>query len=686
MFDSFQGDVLREYREWIGSSFRVPQVTGGARDFLLHVQAQAASGRYQGLWGHQREAVTRTIFASEVLRNRDQAWRDVLLNMATGTGKTAVIAALVAYFRCVHDVRSFLVLTPNTIVRERLSADFDGPSRVDSVWRRFGLFPPEFAHLVHDMSAYVLRPGAGSAGIRSASVVLANIHQLYDSSIRGQENLGVVVGQLGRVVVFNDEAHNTVAPRYDEVLDKLASSDKTFFRVDTTATPDRADGESPRSRMIYQYGIRDALRDRMVKSVFVCQPKIESVELTYTDTETGQIVRVEDVPWEEIDARNIPATKWVTSEKPIHQQLQMAVRRWEEQRERAQGRYKPILFVVAVSIRDAHNAREVLEKSFGLKTFVIASRDADGADVSAEQRELELKTAMVLGTPGDKDEYDAVVSILMLREGWDVRSVSVIALLRKFASPVYGQQVVGRGLRRVFPGDGSEPERLVVVDHPKLDHGWLWASMGAYVKSGVGQRQPVDLDEMPDVGSPQMEEPPVNDSAAGDVASGEGIELPDPAEFEDRPLEGDWRDYLRAIEYPREIVTISDVQKIGEVERDLTGTGSIREVPGGTESKDRPTAAIEGRSLEQRRVDVRDQIFDLTVEVLFNNGLPMSARSVIYGIILQHVSEKFLEGQTLGQATEARLRVVEDALHQVRPAFDRREVLRAMLRDPGDVA
>ena len=35
----------------------------------------------------------------------------------------------------------------------------------------------------------------------------------------------------------------------------------------------------------------------------------------------------------------------------------------------------------------------------------------------------------------------------MLREGWDVPAVSVILLLRKFSRRVYGQQVVGRGLR-----------------------------------------------------------------------------------------------------------------------------------------------------------------------------------------------------------------------------------------------
>ena len=72
----------------------------------------------------------------------------------------------------------------------------------------------------------------------------------------------------------------------------------------------------------------------------------------------------------------------------------------------------------------------------------------------------------------------AVVSVLMLREGWDVPEVGVILLLRKFGSRVYGQQVIKRGLRRVrVKGvDATEPQICAVVDHPKLELQWLVAA------------------------------------------------------------------------------------------------------------------------------------------------------------------------------------------------------------------
>jgi superfamily II DNA or RNA helicase len=711
MFNSFHGSVLRGYKDWVASKFRAPAVPENVRDYLLHLSMPSVDSKHLALWPHQRESVLRAIYASEILKPQDAGWKDVLLNVVTGGGKTTIMAALMAYLRVCHEVRSFLVITPNTIVRERLKTDFESPSRDDSVWRRFNLFPPEVQHYVHDMTLHVLQPGAGSAGIRTAAVTLANIHQLYASNIQGRENLAVIFNQIGRIGLFNNEAHNTVAPKYDELLDMLTQSGKVVLRVDTTATPDRADNEPINSRMIYLYGIKDAVRDGIVKTVYVCQPNIKTVELTYTDVETGAIVQVEEVPWEEIEAKRIPAAKWVTSPKPLRQQLEMAKRRWEEQVKRAGGkvvrskeeekiggtekwrrfdvqeggRYRPILFVVAVNIKDAHTAKKVLEEDFGLKTFVIASKDEEETDVSPDQRKEELEVAMTIGTDADENRYSAVVSVLMLREGWDVKPVSVICLLRKFSSKVYGQQVIGRGLRRIYPCKMDEKERLVVVDHPKLDHGWLWSMIDAYVREDVGVQQELDLDEG------VVEPEPVDrteDQIKVDEQEDEGteIELPEPEELEDQPLGQDWQEYLNAVEYPREKVTVTNEERTGESERDLTGTGFVTTVAYSDKEKapavefEPPKEAI---PVEQRQREICDQLFDLTVEVLFDHGLPMSGRAVIYKVMLSHVSDKFLGGQTVGQCvTESQLLFLQDSLRLVRRTFARRELLKAILDKP----
>ena len=59
--------------------------------------------------------------------------------------------------------------------------------------------------------------------------------------------------------------------------------------------------------------------------------------------------------------------------------------------------------------------------------------------------------------------YKAIVSVLMLREGWDVKNVTTVVGLRPFRadSKILPEQTIGRGLRKMFPLD--IPEKLVVV-------------------------------------------------------------------------------------------------------------------------------------------------------------------------------------------------------------------------------
>jgi len=70
------------------------------------------------------------------------------------------------------------------------------------------------------------------------AIILGNIQQLYQSNISGQRNLAVLMNADEKIAVFNDEAHNTPAAEYDNTLFALRSISR--FRLDTTATPDRA--------------------------------------------------------------------------------------------------------------------------------------------------------------------------------------------------------------------------------------------------------------------------------------------------------------------------------------------------------------------------------------------------------------------------------------------------------------
>ena len=69
---------------------------------------------------------------------------------------------------------------------------------------------------------------------------------------------------------------------------------------------------------------------------------------------------------------------------------------------------------------------------------------------------------------------DAIVSTMMLNEGWDVNNVNVIVGLRSYGAErnVLPEQVIGRGLRKMFPNEYANPDQhiniLEVIGPPGL--------------------------------------------------------------------------------------------------------------------------------------------------------------------------------------------------------------------------
>lgn len=232
----------QDFRQWVDAGF--PEISPLSRDFLEHIRHDDAPRK---LWRHQLESVYRTVYAYELLQIKD-----ILLNIVTGGGKTATIGATISWLKVCHNIHKFLVLCPNTIVRDRLEDDLADAK----VFREFGFLPPGTEHYTNELGLHILEAGSSPQGILENGIVLGNIHQMYQSNISGRRNLAFMMNYVEQLAIFNDEAHNTPAEEYDNTL--FALSSKCKFRLDTTATPDRADGKSPDTKMIYEYAIADA--------------------------------------------------------------------------------------------------------------------------------------------------------------------------------------------------------------------------------------------------------------------------------------------------------------------------------------------------------------------------------------------------------------------------------------------
>jgi len=488
-------------------------------------------------------------------------------------------------------------------------------------------------------------------------VVIGNIHQFYSSHPSGRSNLtGLMNGP--DFAVFNDEAHNSAAPEYDAALRKMR--EKTVLRVDTTATPDRADGTYPDSDMIYEYGVQDALAEGIIKTPVVYQPDIATVQLTYTDARTGDRRKVEEIDWEQVDRLGLSATQWVTDDEPMRQQIAIALQRLKEQEARAKGRYQPILFVVAVCKADAEKAERTLEAFFKVRTLLV-TEDSDEAE---RQKARELSKQRTTGRP-----YRAVVSVLMLREGWDVPEVGVILLLRKFSSRVYGQQVIGRGLRRVRTKGltADEPQICAAVDHPKLQHDWLWQIFNAKRRENVG----IDdlFDETEDLPEPppkqEMDNPgnviyvPAPDPGLGGLGEFDVGTFEPPPE----PMQG-WRMRLDTIEYEPTVLEITGVGMTGVTGRELAGEGwkTVHSSPELERWSGSKPAVSDGDLRELVKSTVLEIAEDLTIQA----GYAASFKDRVYSGLMQHVRRKFMNNLSLGLAERPDIDFAWKMLAQVR--------------------
>ena len=639
-------------------------VKDNTRRFLEHLcEDKKKIGRFN-LWKHQLDAVLRVIYSYEVLGKNN-----LLLNIVTGGGKTAIIGACISWLKMSHNLDKFLVLVPNLIVRDRLQKDFLVTGKEESVFKQFDFFPTEFKNLENELNAHIMEQGTSPQGILDSGIIIGNIHQLYESNTSGKRNLDWFLNKIGNFAIFNDEAHNTPADEYTKVLKILTH--KTSFRMDTTATPERADGKPLDSEMIIEYGISPALDDGIIKSVVVYQPDAKIIELTYTNKITGEKKKVTELDKEFKEAEsNVKQFQWIMDAEPMKKQISIALKRFEEQKRRAKERYKPILFMVTMGIEEGKRVRDVLNKDFNLgrdKVLLVTEDTADehvgykpdGEPLTAREAATNLGK---LGT-----NFEVVISVMMLREGWDVPPVSVILLLRKFVSQVYGQQVIGRGLRKIREGD--ERQILAVVDHPKLQHDWLWRKVGA---SGVRQ---VDTEDV--LGD---EDIPVTPKIQKLIRTENLIEIPSPEyetkiDFEailkkvpKREIKKNWKHILDSVEYDRDKWVISKT-KIEQMRKLIVDKERRMEILSGEDMDIKEDLIKKDLSREELEELFKEQIVEMASNLLIEYGFGGLKKGTLYNVILDHIKLKLLNGKNLSDAKKEEIEIVLENIEEIRKNF-----------------
>jgi len=474
--------AIREaVRAWKAN--RYPGITETTRElfnYWFYTDHKLHGGRIFKYHKAQQEAIETLVFVHEVIgiKNRKALYNQFAyqtselrlpvydefaryaIKMATGSGKTKVMAMTIVW-QIANAVRNpkdyastFLILAPNVIVFERLRTDFES----GAMFRTDPLIPKHLKWFI-DMEYYMR---GDSERVNSfGALYLTNIQQFYERGSKEKVDepeimtdiLGNkpptstidisdfderIVRRDGHLMVLNDEAHHThdENSQWNQFIHRLHEKKPLIMQLDFSATPRYSKG-SLFAWTISDYPLKQAIMDQIVKR------PIKGIS-------------------------HIEEAKSDIASKRYEGFLIAGVLRWKEYFDQLNTlSKKPILFIMMNDTKEADEVGDWLKTKFpeefgGEKTLIIHT-DSSG-EVSKKDLDIARKASREVDS--EKSEVNAIVSVLMLREGWDVQNVTVVVGLRPYTSKanILPEQTIGRGLRLMFHGASSSYiERVDVI-------------------------------------------------------------------------------------------------------------------------------------------------------------------------------------------------------------------------------
>jgi len=337
-----------------------------------------------------------------------------VIDLATGTGKSYVIYGIGQIALGLGLVDKVLVLCPSLTIESGLKEKFEKLSGDDKIKTTL------------PGNAVFKNPRIIDANstIKNGDICVENIHAVYERT--GSSISDSLKGNGERVLILNDEVHHA----YNSSSAKDIRKWKAFllnpnfnFKYILGLTGTAYLDDEYFNDVIYRYSIRQAVSDKVVKSVdYVAKDenidKNEKFQKIYDNHD--EFVK----KYRLIKPLTILVTKDISKAKTLREDLIDFL----EKREKI--------------------SREAVEK----KVLIVTSHKDHKKNV------LELKNV------DDKENsVEWIVSVSMLTEGWDVKNVFQIVPWedRAFNSKLLIAQVLGRGLR--IPEEYKSPQPKVRV-------------------------------------------------------------------------------------------------------------------------------------------------------------------------------------------------------------------------------
>ena len=429
--------------------------------------------------------------------------------MATGSGKTVVMAMLIAwqilnkvtYPQDSRFTRYVFVVAPGLTVKSRLQVLL--PSAANNYYDEFNIVPSGLSDkfrqgkvLIRNWHGLSWDDEAKLAKKRSVDKRGVKSNEAYVRDVLGE------MANASNILVINDEAHHAWRiPAESKVkgvkkqdieeatvwvsgLDRIHAARNIISCYDFSATPFAPSGKKSTEEALFDwivsdFGLNDAIESGLVKTPRVVirdDGRLSSEYKSrlyhiYNDPEVKDDIsrraqEHESLPDLIINGYYLLGKDWLETRN-----------RWEE----SEIQTPPVMITVAnrtetaarvkysfdhkkihidelcIPERILHIDSKVLDMAESQEEPTMIYEDSEDSETEeptrklskSEQAELLRKTVDTVGQirkPGE--QIQKVISVGMLSEGWDAKTVTHIMGLRAFSSQLLCEQVVGRGLRR----------------------------------------------------------------------------------------------------------------------------------------------------------------------------------------------------------------------------------------------
>lgn len=356
--------------------------------------------------------------------SKSNAEKHTLIQLPTGTGKSALIAALPF---CLS-VNKVLVLVPNLDLVTQMVNDLDTIDSPDkNSYKKFGLLTDQQIE-ENDIYVMALNNKANRSDLAQHQIIVANYQQLSNIEKWFGENKSLID------LIIIDEAHHQAANTYQRLIH--------FFQganiIGLTATPFRSDGKKVEGEKIYTYHFSDAVKKGYIRNIKVSNVSPSKVKLLFTESGSSKTYTLDQLINGDIKEKAWFNRGIALSQECCNSIADLAVEKLNKLREDYPQTNHQII-AEAISIR---HAREYIKPAFDRHNLQIGIVSSDSKDKPSNKMTLQRLA---------QGKIDVIINIGMLGEGFNQPTLGVAAIFRPFKTLNPYIQFIGRVLRENKP-------------------------------------------------------------------------------------------------------------------------------------------------------------------------------------------------------------------------------------------